>query len=32
MVKSAIRRAHPTVETVLVHMEPFEGERERMSG
>lgn len=25
MVKSAIRQAHPTVETVLVHMEPFEG-------
>jgi len=25
MVKSAIRTAHPTVETVLIHMEPFEG-------
>lgn len=24
-VKSAIRSAHPTVEAVLVHMEPFEG-------
>lgn len=26
MVKTAIRRAVPTVENVLVHMEPFEGE------
>ena len=25
-VKSAIRRAHPTVETALIHMEPFEDE------
>jgi cation diffusion facilitator family transporter len=24
MVKSAIRKAYPTVETVLIHMEPFE--------